>query len=94
MANTTYVASYHTTSGGYALTAEAFASSGVTNLPLKALSNVEGAGNGLYKHGASGFPTQTFASSNYWVDPVFHDQPVDPVAPSLGARSLRPERPR
>jgi len=49
-----------------------FASSGVTNGPLTALSNSAAGGNGVYLYGASGgFPTNTYASSNYWVDVVF-----------------------
>jgi Domain of unknown function (DUF4082) len=27
--------------------------------------------NGVYKYGLSGFPTQTYKSSNYWVDVIF-----------------------
>lgn len=86
-ANTTYVASYHTTSGRYAVNANYFVTAGVTTLPLKALSNAEGGGNGVYKYGPSGFPNQTYGSSNYWVDPVFHTLPVDPVAPSVKSRT-------
>jgi Domain of unknown function (DUF4082) len=32
--------------------------------------------NGLYKYGLSGFPTETYKSSNYWVDVIF--QPNSP----------------
>jgi hypothetical protein len=43
-----------------------------TNAPLHALSNAAGAGNGVYQYGPStAFPSNTFSSSNYWVDVVF-----------------------
>jgi Domain of unknown function (DUF4082)/Bacterial Ig-like domain (group 3)/Bacterial Ig-like domain/Bacterial Ig domain len=70
-ANTTYVASYHTNAGDYALDAGYFASNGVSNGPLIALSNSAGGGNGVYAAGASAFPTNTYNSNNYWVDVVF-----------------------
>jgi Domain of unknown function (DUF4082)/Bacterial Ig-like domain/Bacterial Ig domain len=73
-ANTTYVASYHTTAGNYAFDGAYFASSGVSNPPLRALANGEEGGNGVYVYGASAFPSQTFNSSNYWVDVVFTTQ--------------------
>ncbi len=72
--NTTYVASYHTTAGNYAFDGAYFASSGVSNPPLRALANGEEGGNGLFVYGASAFPSQTFNSSNYWVDVVFTTQ--------------------
>ena len=70
-ANTTYVVSYHTTSGGYATDLQFFASSGVISGPLEALADGADAANGLYQYGSGGFPTQTFNSANYWVDVVF-----------------------
>jgi hypothetical protein len=68
--NTTYVASYHTTTGFYAQDSNYFTSS-VTNGPLTALANGVDGGNGVYRYGASGFPNSTFQSSNYWIDVVF-----------------------
>ena len=50
-ANTTYVASYHTTSGWYAIDSPYFAASGVDNPPLRALANGVDGGNGVYKYG-------------------------------------------
>ncbi|WP_414542656.1 DUF4082 domain-containing protein [Nostoc sp. CCY0012] len=70
-ANTTYVASYNTSIGRYASDNGFFASSGVVKAPLTALSNSADGGNGLYKYGSSGFPTDTYQSSNYWVDVLF-----------------------
>ena len=76
-ANTTYVVSYHAPNGFYAATGAAFATAGVLNPPLEALSNTAAGGNGVYRYGAAGFPTQTFNSTNYLVDVVF----VTSVAP-------------
>ena len=71
-ANTTYVVSYFAPRGEYAFDGSYFANGGVTNGPLHALSNSEGGGNGVYHYGnSSGFPSQSFNASNYWVDVVF-----------------------
>jgi hypothetical protein len=71
-ANTTYVASYHTSVGFYAGDSQFFASSSVNRPPLHALANGTSGGNGVYVYGSGGrFPTSTYQSSNYWVDVVF-----------------------
>jgi hypothetical protein len=71
-ANTTYVASYYAPVGRYSVDDNFFAASGVDNPPLHALANGVDGGNGVYRYGTGGgFPTSTFASSNYWVDVVF-----------------------
>ena len=71
-ANTTYVASYHTGTGRYAVDTRYFSTQSVNTGPLQALSNLAAAGNGLYRYGAtSGFPSATYDASNYWVDVVF-----------------------
>jgi hypothetical protein len=65
-ANTTYVVSFHTDAGHYAVTTSGLASA-VTNGPLTAL-----AGGGVYTYGsANTFPSNTFNASNYWVDVVY-----------------------
>ena len=65
-AGTTYVASYHTNTGHYALTSNGLASA-VTNGPLTALTS-----GGVYAYGSSNaFPSNTFNASNYWVDVVY-----------------------
>ena len=71
-ANTTYIASYHAPES-YAASNGFFATSGVDSPPLHALVNGGPSGsNGVYRYGPSGsFPTDTFGSSNYWVDVVF-----------------------
>ena len=43
--------------------------------PLHALSDASG-GNGVYRYGtSSGFPTNTWQATNYWVDVVFDTAP-------------------
>jgi hypothetical protein len=69
-ANTTYVVSYHAAVGYYSANANYFTSS-IDNSPLHALANGVDGANGVYKYGSTGFPTQTYASANYWVDVVF-----------------------
>jgi N,N-dimethylformamidase beta subunit-like protein/uncharacterized protein DUF4082/Big-like domain-containing protein len=71
-ANTTYVVSYFAPQGHYAADGNFFASSGVDNAPLHALSNAAAGGNGVYQYGPTGgFPSNSYQSSNYWVDVVF-----------------------
>ena len=78
-AGTTYVASYHTTVGDYAFDSAYFSATGFDNPPLHALSNAVAGGDGVYVYSAtSAFPTQTFNSTNYWVDVVF-TLPVSPT---------------
>ena len=71
-ANTTYVASYFSPSGGYSTT-EYGLQSAVYNAPLKALASGEDGVNGLFRYDSSGFPTQTWVdhAPNYWVDVLF-----------------------
>ncbi|WP_052435572.1 DUF4082 domain-containing protein [Bradyrhizobium japonicum] len=68
-ANTTYVASYHTT-GAYVATNNFFTSA-VTTGPLTASAT----GNGVYSYGGTNaagvFPTSTWSAANYWADVVF-----------------------
>jgi hypothetical protein len=70
VAGTTYVASFHTASGNYAVTPNAFVSAGVDSGPLHALQTGVDGVNGLYLYGTGGFPSAG-TSSNYWVEPVF-----------------------
>ena len=75
VANTTYVASYHTNSGAYAATNDGFAVA-LDNAPLHVLSSSTVGGNGVYQYGAASvFPTQNYQSSNYWVDVIFNKTP-------------------
>ncbi len=76
---TTYVASYFAPNGHYAAQSQFFASPW-TNGPLAA-----GTTNGLYRYGSGGgFPTGTYGSTNYWVDPIFGTgTPPDTIAPTV-----------
>nr|WP_244561355.1 DUF4082 domain-containing protein [Bradyrhizobium canariense] len=66
-AGTTYVASYHT-NGNYSGSQNYF----TTSLANGQLTAPAGA-NGVYSYGSgSAFPTNTFKSSNYWVDVIFN----------------------
>jgi VCBS repeat-containing protein len=75
-ANTTYIASYHTT-GTYVATDGYFTNS-VSNGPLTAMSSALAGGNGVYAYGGSAtsgiFPNSTYDSANYWADVVFKPQ--------------------
>jgi hypothetical protein len=70
-ADTPYVASYHTDVGRYSIDDGYFSSEGVAAPPLRALADSVDGGNGVYKYGSSGFPSDSFHASNYWVDVVF-----------------------
>jgi hypothetical protein len=89
-ANTTYVASYHTDVGSYSATNSGFASSGVSRGPLTALADGANGPNGVYLYGGGGFPTNTFQSTNYWVDVVFNTTATDTTAPVLTVRAPAP----
>ena len=72
VANTVYVASYHTSVGNYATDPGYFANSGTDNPPVHLLRDGASGATGVSASGAiSEFPTNSFQSSNYWVDVVF-----------------------
>ena len=74
-ANTTYIASYHTSSGFFA-DLNFFQDQGVDNPPLHALQTGVDGPNGVYMYGPGGaFPSQTYMDANYWVDLVFSASP-------------------
>ncbi|WP_203030690.1 DUF4082 domain-containing protein [Frankia nepalensis] len=83
--NTTYVASYHTTTGRYSVNANGFGGVGVDSPPLHALANGVDGQNGVYVYGGHAFPTNG-TPHNYWVDVVM-TLPPDTTAPTLSARS-------
>ena len=72
-ANTTYVASYHTT--GYYVATNNFFTTDLTSGVLTAPSTTTAGGNGVYAYGGTSttgiFPTNTWKASNYWADVVF-----------------------
>jgi hypothetical protein len=70
---TTYVASYFAPRGNYASTGSFFASKW-TSGPLSAPAGT----NGVYVYGSDAFPTSSWSSTNYWVDPMFVAAPPQP----------------
>ncbi|WP_239139253.1 DUF4082 domain-containing protein, partial [Sphaerisporangium krabiense] len=70
-AGTTYVASYLAPTGNYAVDRPYFTTS-FTNSPLTALASGTDGANGVYGYSSTNaFPTQTYQTTNYWVDVVF-----------------------
>jgi hypothetical protein len=73
-AGTTYLASYSSPAGHYSYDGAFFANTYV-NGPLTAPAG----DNGVFGYGDSSvFPTQSFNSSNYWVDPVYGNGQAPP----------------
>jgi uncharacterized protein YjdB len=70
-ANTTYVVSYHTSTGDYAADGSYFEGRDFENGPLQALTDGADGPNGVYVYGASAFPNQDAGGTNYWVDFTF-----------------------
>ncbi|GIJ43693.1 hypothetical protein Val02_05790 [Virgisporangium aliadipatigenens] len=65
-----YVVSYHTTAGHYSADNNGFAQARDAG-PLHAPASTPERPNGLYRYGSGGFPTSTWAATNYWVDVTF-----------------------
>jgi hypothetical protein len=90
-ANTTYVISYHAPVGNYAADSSYFATKSATNGPLTALQEGTDGSNGIYKYSAStSFPTDSYQSTNYWVDVVYSDTattPPDTTPPAVSSAS-------
>jgi hypothetical protein len=83
-AGTTYVISYHTSVGRYAVDANGMAL-GRARGPMAAPASGLVAGNGAFATGPAGtFPTQSSSASNYWVDAVFS---LDGTRPTITSRS-------
>ncbi len=84
-ANSTYIVSYLAPNGHYSSDANYLAEAGVNTPPLHALANGVDGSNGVFSYtGAPGaFPTQNFASSNYWVDVVFTSSNTYSISGSL-----------
>ncbi|WP_410001492.1 DUF4082 domain-containing protein, partial [Rhizobium leguminosarum] len=86
-ANTTYIASYHTT-GAYVATNN-FYTTAVTSGPLTAQSTTTAGGNGVYAYGGSAttgiFPNATFNAANYWADVVFRPSSSTNTTPTAVA---------
>ena len=74
-AGTAYVVSYYAPQGHYAADPSFFAA------PLDTgVLHASRVANGLYRYGASGFPTQTYQQTNYWVDVSFVPSAPVPAA--------------
>ena len=71
-AGTIYIASYHTSAGGYSADLGYFAASEVVSGPLHGLRDGAAGGNGVFAYGTNlAFPTNSSNATNYWVDVVF-----------------------
>jgi methionine-rich copper-binding protein CopC len=83
-AGQTYTASYYAPVGRYSADRDYFATSGTTSGPLTALRNDIDGGNGVFRYGTGGgFPSNSFQSTNYWVDVVFASTPDDLTPPTV-----------
>lgn len=69
-ANTTYVASYHTTGNTYVGTPSGFTTA-VSNGSLTAPDNASAGGNGVYAYGGTPVFPSNSVGGNYWVDVIF-----------------------
>jgi hypothetical protein len=87
-AGATYVASYFAPSGGYAVDLLGFRLA-TTNPPLTALADGASGANGVFRYASiPSFPTDSYRSSNYWVDVVFTTtRPPDTTPPTVVAVS-------
>jgi len=78
----TYVASYHAPVGGYAADLGYLLESGVDTSTVSALrAGVDGV-NGVFRYGASAFPTSG-STSNYWVDVAYTPSAGDTTPPTV-----------
>jgi hypothetical protein len=69
-ANTSYVVSYYAPNGSYSSNSGYF-SSAAGQAPLHGLASGTDGPNGVYRYGTTtGFPTDSFNNTNYWVDVV------------------------
>ncbi|MFG1660131.1 DUF4082 domain-containing protein [Micromonospora chersina] len=85
-AGTTYVASYFAPEGHYAADGNFFVAP-YTNGPLTAPAG----SNGVYQYAATtGFPTESYNSSNYWVEPLFVSDGGGPTPGPTGSPSPTP----
>src|SRR5438105_827351 len=92
---TTYLASYFAPFGHYAIdrpsdTPGPGFTQSITNSPLRALQNGEDGPNGVYIYSTvpNTFPTQTYDSTNYYVDVVFvPNTSVDTTPPFVSSKT-------
>jgi Domain of unknown function (DUF4082)/Bacterial Ig-like domain len=87
-ANTTYVVSYHTNVGFYSSTNGYFGGKGADYQSLHALKDGQDGGNGVYRYGASAFPSSSYNGGNYWVDVLWTNSLTgDTTPPTVTATS-------
>ena len=67
----TYVAGYYAPTGDYAADQQLLHQQRLHQLTAVALQNGTDGGNGVYAYGGDQFPTSSYDSTNYWVDPIF-----------------------
>jgi hypothetical protein len=80
-ANTTYVAGYFAPAGHYSANGPSLELP-IENAPLHT-DSPGSTGNGVFAYGgAPNFPTQSWQSSNYWVDVLFAPPPPPPPPPA------------
>src|SRR6185295_13317141 len=83
-ANTTYVISYLAPNGHYSNQDNYFTAAGLDTPPLHALQDGIDGANGVYAYSSTNvFPTQTYASAAYFVDPIFTTSTGPDVAPPV-----------
>jgi len=91
-ANTTYVISYYSPYGHYSVTPSGL-NAPITSGALTALASTAASPNGLFRYGKTGFPTNTYSASNYWVSPVFVGKLVDQISPVSGTANYSADAP-
>jgi methionine-rich copper-binding protein CopC len=81
VAGTTYIVSYYAPNGHYSYNSHFFDTDFVNGV-----LTVPGGGDGVYRYGGDVFPTDTYASANYWVDAIFNTAAgTDTVPPSVSS---------
>ena len=76
-------ASDHSPTGVFADDEEYFASVGVVNGPLRALSSSSAGGNGVYLYGEAAVSDEVGNAANYWVDVVFNTSVTETIPPTV-----------
>ena len=83
-ANTSYVASYHASTGHFSVDRGYFSGKGVDNAPLHAPADGVSGSNGVFAYGStSSFPSQSWNGCNYWVDVVFSSSSTPDTIPPV-----------
>ena len=91
-AGSTYVVSVFMPNGHYA-SDQGFFNSPYDLWPLSGLANGTDGPNGVYRYGSAGFPTSSYAATNYWVDLVLSNSDnrkptVIDTSPGKGLQSV------